>query len=372
MGKLGNLAITAVVLGGMAIAYWFVALRDTTTAQAGGPTGAPPGLVVEATEAVRGTSVRKLKAVGTLASNQSVTISPEIAGRVTQILFENGDRVEAGDQLIELDQSVQLAELADAEATLDLARREYDRADDLVNRGTVAVARRDEAVADLRSAEARVNLARAQLEKMDIAAPFDGTIGIRKVDVGDFLNVGEEIVNLEQIVPIKVTFEVPERFLQDVTMGKELLLRSDAYAGETFAAHISAIDPLVNPRTRSIRIEALVGNEDLRLRPGQFVSVTIRVDERRDVVFIPEQAVVPNSDEPLVFRVNEGTVELVPIETGARIARHVEVRSGIVPGDVVVTAGQQRLADGTPVTVTEPTYIPPSPADEEIQVLQGS
>ena len=371
MKQLGNLAITAVILAAIGFAYWFVALRDTSPAQAGGPGGAP-GLVVEATEAIRGTSVRKLKAVGTLASNQSVTISPEIAGRITSILFENGEQVTPGERLIELDQSVQLAELADAEATLELARREYARADDLVERGTVPVARRDEAVATLRSAEARVNLAKAQLAKMDIDAPFEGVLGIRNVDVGDFLGVGEDIVNLEQIVPIKVTFEVPERFLQDVTPGKELTLRSDAYAGEKFAAHISAIDPLINPRTRSIRVEALVGNEDLRLRPGQFVSVTIRVDERRDVVFIPEQAVVPNSDEPLVYRVVGDAVELVPIETGARIARHIEVRAGLAPGDVVVTAGQQRLADGTPVTVTEPTYVPPSPADEEIQVLQGS
>ena len=302
MGRLGSLAVTAVILAGIAGAYWYVALRETPTAQAGLPAGIS-GVVVEATEAFRGTSVRKLKAIGTLASNQSVIIRPEISGRVTELLFENGARTARGDRLLSLDTSVQLAELADAEATRVLAQREYQRADDLVKRGTVAEARRDEALAALHSAEARVNLANAQLEKMDLFAPFDGTLGIREVDVGEFLAAGDPVVNLEQVVPIKATFEVPERFLTDIVLGKELTLRSDAYAGETFVAHVSAIDPLVNPRTRSLRVEALVGNEDLRLRPGQFVSVTIRVDERRRVIFVPEQAIVPNSDEPFVYRV---------------------------------------------------------------------
>ena len=373
MGRLGSLAVTAVILAGIAGAYWYVALRETPTAQAGLPAGIS-GVVVEATKAFRGTSVRKLKAIGTLASNQSVIIRPEISGRVTELLFENGARTARGDRLLSLDTSVQLAELADAEATLVLvlAQREYRRADDLVKRGTVAEARRDEALAALHSAEARVNLANAKLEKMDLFAPFDGTLGIREVDVGEFLAAGDSVVNLEQVVPIKATFEVPERFLTDIVLGKELTLRSDAYAGETFVAHVSAIDPLVNPRTRSLRVEALVGNEDLRLHPGQFVSVTIRVDERRRVIFVPEQAIVPNSDEPFVYRVVDDQAQLVPVETGARIARHVEVRSGLDPGDLIVTAGQQRLADGVPVTVTEPTFVPPSPPDEEIQVLEGT
>lgn len=209
------------------------------------------------------------------------------------------------------------------------------------------------------------------LAKMDIVAPLDGILGLRDYDVGAFLAAGDPVVNLEQIVPIKVAFEVPERFLTDLSVGKEVILRSGAFAGEKFVAHISAIDPLINPRTRSVRAEALAANEDRRLRPGQFVSVTLRVDERRDAIFVPEQAIVPNIDEPFVYRVIDNVARVVPVQTGVRIAGHVEIRSGLQGGEIVVTAGQQRLSDGTPVKVIEPTYVAPSPADEEIQRIDA-
>ena len=362
----GTILVLAIVAG----AYWYLALRDTPSAQTNAMAG-PRAAVVEATEVIRATAVRKLKAAGTLASNQSVTIRPEIGGRLTEIQFVNGEAVGAGRLLLSLDKSVQLAELADAEAKLELAQRDYGRADDLVRRGTVAEARRDEALAALRSTEARVALARATLAKMDVFAPFDGTLGMRNVDVGEFLAAGDPVVNLEQIVPIKVEFEVPERFLTDLTVGKEIVLRSDAFPGELFVAHIAAIDPHINPRTRGIRTEALVSNEDRRLRPGQFVSVTLRVDERRDAIFVPEQAIVPNIDEPFVYLVRDSVAIAVPVQIGARIARHVEIRSGLDGGEIVVTAGQQRLSDGTPVKVIEPTYVAPSPADEEIQRIDA-
>ena len=366
MPRLSSFVAPVLVLVVLAGAYWYLALRDTPSAQTSAVAG-PRGAVVEATEAIRATSVRKLKATGTLASNQSVTIRPEIGGRLAQIRFVNGQEVEAGQLLLSLDNSVQRAELADAEAKLELAQRDYRRADDLVKRGTVAQSRRDETLAALRSSEARVQLARAILAKMDVHAPFDGILGLRDYDVGAFLAAGDPVVNLEQVVPIKVAFEVPERFLTDLTVGKEIILRSDAFAGEQFVAHISAIDPLINPRTRSLRIEALAANEDRRLRPGQFVSVTLRVDERRDAIFVPEQAIVPNVDEPFVYRVVDNVAHVVPVQIGARIALHVEIRSGLHGGEIVVTAGQQRLSNGTPVKVIEPTFVASSPADEEIQ-----
>ncbi|NNG02571.1 MAG: efflux RND transporter periplasmic adaptor subunit [Inquilinus sp.] len=368
MKKLLSLFSTVAVLAVIAAAYWWVTERGGSGIQARAP-GGLQGVVVEAADAIRATSVRKLKAIGTLTSNQSVMIRPEIAGRLIEVHFQDGLPVAVGDPIATLDKSVLSAELASAEASQELARQEYQRSEELLARGAGTAQRRDESLAGLRSAEAAVDLARAQLDKCDIVAPFGGVLGIREVDVGDYLTSGDVIVNIEQIAPIKVDFEVPERFLTDLVVGKELDLRSDAYAGEVFAARIGAIDPRINPRTRSVRVRARAENADRRLRPGQFVSVTLRVDERLGATFVPEQALVPSAAEPYVFRVVDGVVERVPVTTGSRIANHVEILSGIEPGDLVVTAGQQRLGNGAQVIAKESTFVPPSPPDEEIQVV---
>ena len=368
MKRVGSLLATVLVLAALAGAYWWVTERGASGGQARGP-GGPPGVVVEATEAIRATSVRKLKAIGTLSSNQSVLIRPEIAGRLTDIHFQDGMSIAAGDPIATLDTSVLAAELVSAEASLALRQQEFQRAEELLARGAGTAQRRDEARAALLSAEAAVDLARAQLDKTDIVAPFDGVLGIREVDVGDYLTPGDVIVNLEQMAPIKIDFEVPERFLTDLAVGKEIELRSDAYPGEVFDARIGAIDPRINPRSRGVRVQARADNAELRLRPGQFVSVTVRVDERLGAVFVREQAVVPNAESPFVYRVVDGAVERVPVTTGARIANHVEIFDGLAPGDLVVTAGQQRLGDGAQVITKEPTFVPPSPPDEEIQIV---
>lgn len=364
MPRLLPILVTVVVLALVGAGYWAVFLKPSgaQTASSG-----PPQIVVEAAPAIKATSVRKLKAVGTLASNQAVMIRPEIAGRLTEIGFEDGARVKAGTTLAVLDRSVLRAELASAEATLVLAREDYARADELLKRGTGTKQRKDQALATLRSAEAEVALARAQMAKFTVTAPFDGRLGIRRVDIGAYLAAGEDIVNLEQTDPIKVNFEVPERFMTELEIGKEVQLRSDAYRDEVIPAWIEAIDPQINPRTRAVRVQALTDNKDGQLRPGQFVSVTVRVFERRDATFVPEQALVPNRETATVYLIEAGQARPVPVRSGIRVARHVEILEGLAPGDLVVTAGQQRLGPGAPVIAREPTFVPPSPPDEEIQ-----
>ena len=368
MPRLLPILVTAVILTIVGAGYWAVFLK---------PGGAqtsrskPPQIVVEATQAISATSVRKLKAVGTLASNQAVMIRPEIAGRLTKIGFEDGARVKAGTALAELDRSVLQAELMSAQASLVLAREDYARADQLLKRGTGTKQRKDHALATLRSAEAQVALAQAQMAKFTIKAPFDGTLGIRRVDVGAYLAAGEDIVNLEQIAPIKVNFEIPEPFMTEMEIGKKVQLRTDANRDEVIPAWISAIDPQINPRTRAIHVQAITKNKAQRFRPGQFVSVTVRVFERRGATFVPEQALVPNRESPIVFLIKDGHARPVPVRVGIRVARHVEILDGIAPGDLVVTAGQQRLGAGAPVIPRAPTFVPPSPPDEEVQGITG-
>lgn len=358
--------MTLVVIGVIAAGYWMLVRKSEAVSQAHG--GGPPGIVVEASPAIKATSVRKLKAVGTLASNFSVTVRPEIAGRLVELGFKDGEEIKKGQLLAVLDRSVLLAELTEAQAALKLAEREHSRAVQLLRRGTGTGQRRDQTQADLRTAKAKLDYASARLEKTQIRAPFDGTAGIRVADVGAYLAAGADIVNLEQFRPIKADFEVPERYLTDLKVGNVVTLRSEAYRGRTFEATISAIDPKINSRTRSVKVRALAENTDGNLRPGQFASVTIRVNERRNATFVPEQALVPNSDQPFVYRIENGTAKRTPVQTGTRIARHIEILSGLKPGVMIVTAGQQKLADGAKVIAKKPTFVPPSPPDEEIQI----
>lgn len=373
MQKVVGLLITAVVLSATGGAYWFTFLKPSgagvpASAPGGSHGGPPPALVVEATAASRGTAEQKINAIGTLASNNAVIIRPEIEGRITAILFTNGTTVEEGQLLIQLDDSILKAQLDDAQAALTLSQQEYNRAAELLSRGAGTMRDRDEADTALRRAEARVALARARLDKATVVAPFSGVIGIRQVGVGEYVTAGKDIVNLEQMQPIKVEFRVPERFLTDLAVGQRVTLNSAAYPDTDFAAEITAIDPRIDKASRSILVQATAPNPEAKLRPGQFAAVTIQINERRDAVFVPEQAVVPAGKDHFIYRVVDGHAVRTPITTGLRIGDQVEVLSGITPGEVVITAGQQKIvSDGMSVTTVEPTYVSPRTASEEIK-----
>lgn len=373
MRKVAGVLITLIVLAAIGGTYWYLMLRPGNGATAaggpGGPGGGPPpAAVVEASAAVRGTAVRRLRAIGTLVSNNAVIIRPEIAGRITEILFADGATVREGQPLIRLDRSTLQAELDDALATLTLARQQFTRASALTQRGAGTERGRDEAVAALHNSEARVALVRARLEKTTVVAPFSGTLGIRQVSIGDFVSAGQDIVNLEQMTPIKVEFRIPERFLTGLAVGRPVVLRSTAYPDTSFEAAVTAIDPRIDRISRSVLVQATSPNPEAKLRPGQFVSVTLRIDERRGAVFVPEQAVVPEGENRFVYRVIDGQAVKTQIATGMRIASQIEVLSGLAPGEVVITAGQQKIFfDHMPVTTTAPTYVPARGADEEIE-----
>jgi membrane fusion protein, multidrug efflux system len=366
MRSITTAAITAAVLVIVAGAYWFLFLPPTPTAAPSGAAG-QFSIVVEASAAYRGTAVRKLKAVGTLASNNTIIVRPEIEGRVSAIRFEDGQAVAAKAPLFELDATLLNASADEARANLQLAQREYERIRELAARGNAPIQTRDQAEAELRASEARMRLAVARLDKAVVRAPFDGVVGMRKVSIGDYVSPGMDVVNLEQMRPIKVEFGFPERFLTALAVGQPILLRSDAYPGEEFSATISALDPRIDRLSRSVNVQGIAPNADGRLRPGQFVSVTVRVDEHRGSVFVPEQALISLGEDYFVFRIVEGRAQRVAVKPGLRIANHVAILSGLEVGDMVISAGHQKLGEGAPVTAIPATYVPPSPPDEEIE-----
>jgi membrane fusion protein, multidrug efflux system len=346
----------AALLGAAGAAYYFT-LGNTTvsTAPMAGPgRGGPPGgfaIPVEAAAARRGNLNRWIDTVGTLRSDESIVIRPEIAGRINRIHFIEGAKVEKGVPLVELDSSVARAQLAQVRASLVLSRANVERAQSLFGREATSARTRDEAIAKLTSDEAGVNLAEAMLEKMTLSAPFAGIVGLRKVSVGDFLAVGQDIAGLEKISPIKVDFRVPEIYLASVSPGQAIEIHVDAYPGQTFRGSVYAIDPLADERGRSIVIRARVPNEESVIRPGLFARVRLIVTERSDALLIPEEALVPFGVEKHVYRIIEGKAVDTRVTIGARRDGVVHVLEGVTDGDMVVTAGQLKLRDGVPVTI---------------------
>jgi membrane fusion protein (multidrug efflux system) len=370
-------AVFVVLLLGAGIGggYWYLMARPGQTAGAQG--GAPAGFAmpIEAAAVRVGPSQRQILAIGSLRSNESVILRPELAGRITQINFTEGEKVRKGQLLVQLDASVPRAELVQMQASLALAKANYERAQELHRRSAGTERALDEARWKLRNDEAAVRLAEARLEKYSLNAPFDGVIGLRKVSVGDFVDGGTHIVNLEQIDPLKVDFRVPEVFLSSLRGGQRIALTVDALPGREFAGEVYAIDPLVDAGGRSIVIRASIDNPEGVLRPGLFVRVGLVVDEKLEAVFVPEQSLVPVNDQLFVFKVVDGqeggkTVAFTRVKLGERRKGEAEVVEGLKPGDVVVTAGLLKVRDGMPVQVVPPA-APPQPGASAPAVADG-
>jgi membrane fusion protein, multidrug efflux system len=313
-----------------------------------------------------GDAETSLEAVGTLVSNESVVLRPEVNGRVTTISFVEGGTLAKGTVLVELDSSIERAELQQAEAQRSLARSNFERAKELRRNNAGTQRALDEADSTLRTADAAVDLAQAQLDKRTLTAPFDARAGLRKVSPGEFVTAGTAIVNLEQIDPLKVDFRVPEVFLPVVAPGQRIALEIDAYPGQSFDGVVKALDPLVDKAGRAIVVRAEIANDEAKLRPGLFARVRLTLAERQNALFVPEQAIQPQGDRAFVFKVVDQAdgkppiAKLTPVTLGDRRRGEVEIRDGLGAGDVIVTAGLLKIRDGVPVQVQPATGAPPA------------
>ncbi len=308
-------------------------------------------IVVEVERVAIATVIEDIRAVGTLRANESVVIAPEIAGRLSRIRFHEGDRVKAGDVLVEIDPVILKAELDKARAEVALAKANNERASTLAQQGTGTLRARDEAVAAYQAALANLALAEARLEKATITAPLNGVVGLRGVSVGAYLTPGTPIVELADIDPLKVDFRVPELLVSTLRTGQNIVVAVDALPGATFAGTIYAIDPTVDVNGRAMRLRARVPNPEGRLSPGLFVRLQIVVERRPGAVLVPESAIVAQAGKTFVYRINGNRAERAEVTLGQRRPGVVEVKSGLGGEDTVVTAGHQRLGAGAVVEI---------------------
>lgn len=302
-----------------------------------------------------------LTAIGSVAAVQGVTVSTETSGTVKNIAFESGATVKAGEVLVELDTAIEQAQLRSAAASADLARANLDRARDLRTKNMVSAADFDAAEAQAKQTIAQMDNLRAVLAKKTIRAPFVGRLGIRQINLGQFLDNGAAVVSLQSLDPVYVNFTLPQRYLAQLRVGMTVRVITDAFPQQTFAGKLTAISPELDSVTRNVRLQATLTNPDSRLQPGMFVEVTAVLPETEPVLMIPATAVLYAPYGDSVFMIEEkkdektGVVGKVLNQKFVRLGRargdFVVVASGLDAGQTVVSSGVFKLRNGMSVVV---------------------
>ena len=300
--------------------------------------------------------VDRLQALGTARANESIDIRPRIASLVTRIDFIEGEYVEAGELLVELENSEIQAGLELARASLSESRSLYERSKALTSTQAISASNLEQLLAQVQVDEAQVRAASARLKNTRISAPFSGRVGLRQVSPGSFVDSSTVITTLDDVAIIKLDFNVPETFLTVLAVDMSISARSIVYPDDAFAGKVVSIDTRVDQTSRSVQVRALVDNADGRLKPGMFMTVDLKREQGQRLV-APEQAIVPEGSSQYVFVVNEGVAEKRAVTLGQRLPGRVVVESGLSPGEVIVTEGTQKIREGSRVESIDPTSL---------------
>jgi membrane fusion protein (multidrug efflux system) len=322
--------------------------------------GAARASAVEVAKVQTQLLVDETQAVGSLRSRQGVMLRPEVAGRVKQIFFNDGQRVRKGQLLVQFEDQLQLAQVSQARAELSIAEANHKRNQELVGQNFISKRSLDESGAALEVARAKLSLADATLQRLKVLAPFDGIAGLKQINVGDYLKDGADMVNIEDLDAVLLDFRLPERFQAKIRAGQKAQLTVDALPGRPFTAIVQAVDPLIEANGRSVGVRGCIDNRQQALRPGMFARVNAVFGSRENALVIPEEAIIPQGGRSFVVKVVAGEKpdtlisERVAVRLGLRLPGKVEVLEGLAEGDTVVTAGHQRLQkDGTAVRVVD-------------------
>jgi membrane fusion protein (multidrug efflux system) len=335
---------------------------------------APPP-VVEVDTVKTGRIVETREAVGTVRAYESIIVTAKVSGIVQKISFEEGQKIKAGDILVELDAEERradiqqaVAEIRRAEALRNEVRTRLDRAMALRRTGAGTEAQVDDLTAQMRTletaitaAEARRRAAEARLEDLVIRAPFNGRLGTRSVSLGAYVSPGTRITTLDDLSRVRFDFAVPENLLSQLKVGQTGFARSAAFGDRAFEGKVTVIDPRVDPLTRTVRLTAEIPNPDETLKAGMFLSVILQVQVKADAVIVPEEAIVGEGLRHLVFVVKDRVVERRVVRIGQRQEGRVEIVEGLKPGETIIIRGVQRVRPGLTV---EPKPVADAPTAE--------
>jgi membrane fusion protein, multidrug efflux system len=367
-----TLAVTVAVVAGLG----FVKFRQIHAAIAQAASFQPPPEAVTTIVAQRETWPTTVNVIGTMVAIQGVTVSADLPGTVDKITFDSGKSVHAGDVLVELDTRQERAQLAAVEAERDLAGANYGRMQELVNSGVISRMDYDRATSEHKSTEARVGEIRATIARKTIRAPFSGILGLRQVNLGQYLSAGQAIVSLQALNPIYVNFGVPQQAVGQVGVGRQLHVTNKDLPNLKFPGRVTALDSVVNEATRNIEVQATLSNPEGKLRPGMFVEVSVVSGASRPVIAVPASAInsAPYGDSVYVVtdlkdqtgKTYRGVRQQFVKVEGSR-GDQVAVVSGLNPGEEIVTSGVFKLRNGAAVQVNNKVQPEnnPSPKPED-------
>lgn len=322
----------------------------------------PPPVPVATAVASSGILPRYIDAIGTLEAVQQVVVSPEVGGRVVSLHFDSGATVRTGVALVQLNDAPERGDLDRFRAMTEFARRELDRMESITDRRAISQTAVDEAKRRLDEARAEITRTEALIAQKLIRAPFDGVLGVRKINVGEYLQPGQSIVTLTNLDKLYANFTVPEQVLGQLSNGQSVDVTADAFPEQPFRATISTIEPQVAVETRTLTVQATLANREHLLRPGMFVAVRVILPPEHDVITVPETAVDKTIYGDSVFVVHQTTTaapdrpsytaERVFVKTGRSVDGRIVIREGLAPGDLIITAGQVNLNSGMPVSLS--------------------
>ena len=349
---LGVLAIFAVLVGIKAL--------QIVKMTSGGNEGMPPTTVTSA-EVKKENWAPLLSAVGSVSAVQGAVVSTELGGVVAEIRFESGGLAKKGDVLVRLDASAEEGQLHSAEADLELARTDLERARDLAARKVVSKAELDSAESKFKQKEGSVSQMRSMITKKEVRAPFDGQLGIRQVNIGQSIDARQPIVPLTSLDPVYVDFALPQQQLSQLAQGLEVRVRSDAVPGQEFKGKLTAIDSMVDTATRNVSLQATLPNPEHVLRPGIFVKVEVVLPAKKPVLAIPATAIAyaPYGDSVFVIEKKKDpksgkesqVIRQQFIRTGETRGDFVTVTQGLKAGETLVSSGVFKLRNGMPVVI---------------------
>ena len=326
----------------------FVAVMPALAMAQGGPPGGRATTVESIV--VQSTSLRdSVRAVGTILADASAVLRAELPGQIVGLHFRDGQQVSRGDRLYSIEATVLEAEANEARANAQQSEAAYNRAKELIDDSLISATDFDTARANYNVAVARLRSSEARLSKTVIRAPFDGFMGLRRINIGDYATIGQELVDVVRLDPLRVEFTVPETQLAQVKPGQEVQVSVGAYPGEVFRGTVSAVAPQIDVAGRSVTLRAELPNPDYKLRPGLFAQVSITLDMRDEVIMIPEQAIWPIGNDKTIFVVKDGKAEQRVVTIGTRKPGLVEIVEGLSVGEELVTAGQMKISDGASV-----------------------
>jgi membrane fusion protein (multidrug efflux system) len=317
-------------------------------AQGGFPT------TVEAVQASTSTMQSSVRAVGTLLAEASAVLRAEIPGQILEVHFAEGQPVRKGAKLFSIEATVLEAEVNEARANAERSTSAFERASEMYTKKLISANDYDTAQANMNVDVARLLSSQAKLSKTVIRAPFDGFVGLREINIGDYATVGQAVVDVVQLDPLRVEFSVPETLLPKISAGQPVSVTVDAYPDETFDGIITAVSPRIDVAGHSVAARASLPNPSLKLRPGFFVRVNVTLTEKSDALLIPEEAIWPIGQDKTVYVVIDGKAHQRKVTLGERLPGQVEILSGVAVGEFVVTAGQMKLYEGAAVQMQEP------------------